>query len=254
MIIREVLLLAGIGDVLGVLVPIVFFVIYLLNQLLSGKGNPQQQQQRGPQRRAAPQRPQAERAMRPPQAPGHAPAAPEPRGQAAQLNQEIEQFLKRAGQRRGESPQRERAATASESRPRAPRKPPAPQQRPSLRDEPIDVDVVPLDEPRRDSVAASVERHMQSGSFAQRAEHLADDIVRADQEMEDHMQAAFGRRVGTLAGETPAASGPVTDVQTSVVTDAPSPAAAFAQILRTPQGMREAVVLSEILARPEHRW
>ncbi len=43
MIVRDVLLAAGIGDVLGVLVPIVFFVIYLINQLISAKGKPQPQ-------------------------------------------------------------------------------------------------------------------------------------------------------------------------------------------------------------------
>ena len=114
--------------------------------------------------------------------------------------------------------------------------------------------MVPLEEPRRESVAASVEKHLKTGTFEKRAAHLADDIVRADQQMEEHLQAAFGRRVGTLAGDAPAAKSPVTDTPTAAVEDAPSAAAAFAQILRTPQGMREAIVLGEILARPEHRW
>jgi hypothetical protein len=61
--------------------------------------------------------------------------------------------------------------------------------------------------------------------------------------------------VGTLAGEAPVAKGgPVNDTPTAAVEDAPAAAAAFAQILRTPQGMRQAIVLGEILARPEHRW
>jgi hypothetical protein len=243
----EILLAAG-GDVLGWLIPVVFFVIWVINQVLAAKGNAQQQQQR--QRRGAPQRPQ-ERAMRPPQAGGRD-AAPEARGQTAQLNEEIEQFLKRAGQRRGEGQQRERASRPPESRPRAPKQPPAPP-RPSLRETPVDADVVSGDESRRDSVAASVEKHLQTGTFEKRAAHLADDITRADQQMEQHLQEAFNRRVGTLAG-TPVASAPVTDAATAPVEDTPSAAAAFAQILRTPQGMREAIVLGEILARPEHRW
>ena len=90
--------------------------------------------------------------------------------------------------------------------------------------------------------------------FTQRAEHLADDIVRGDQQMEAHLQKAFGRRVGTLEGDTPESAGPMTDVQTAVVTDAPSAAAAFAELLRTPQGMRQAIVLGEILAPPRDRW
>jgi hypothetical protein len=248
---HDPLLAANIGDVLGWLIPIVFFVIYLINQLLAARGNQQQQQQQQRQGRGSPQGPQTERALRPPQQGGREPA-PEGRGQTAQLNEEIEQFLKRAGQRRGENQPRERATRQPESRPRAPKQPPAPPRQP-LRESPVDADVVPLDEPRRESVAASVEKHLKTGTFEKRAAHLADDIVRADQQMEEHLQTAFGRRVGTLAGE-PQAKAPVTDTPTAAVEDAPSAAAAFAQILRTPQGMREAIVLGEILARPEHRW
>ena len=54
------------------------------------------------------------------------------------------------------------------------------------------------------TVAESVEKHMADRGFNQRAEHLADDIVRADQQMESHLQKAFGHRVGTL-GDTTAA-------------------------------------------------
>jgi hypothetical protein len=118
---------------------------------------------------------------------------------------------------------------------------------------PVDADVVLLDEPRRESVASSVEKHLQTGSFEKRAAHLTDDITRAEEQMEEHLQAAFGRRVGTLA-DAPIAAGPVTDTPVAAIDDAPPAAAAFAQILRTPQGMREAIVLGEILARPEHRW
>ncbi len=173
------------------------------------------------------------------------------RGGAAQLNEEIEQFLKRAGQRRGERSQRDLAPQRPASRKAPPRKPPSPPRR-VLCEEPVDV--IPLDEPLRESVAASVEKHMQSATFTQRAEHLADEVVLGDLQMEEHLQTAFRHRVGTLAGDSPESSGPVTDVQTAVVTDLPSPAAALTQILRTPQGVREAVILSEVLARPEHRW
>lgn len=250
MVEHDPLLAANIGDVLGWLIPIVFFVIYLINQLLAARGTQQQQQQQQRQRRGTPQRPQTERAMRPPQQGGR--NAPEPRGQTAQLNDEIEQFLKRAGQRRGENQPRERATRPPESRPRAPKQPPAPPRQP-LREAPVDADVVLVDEPRRESVADSVEKHLQTGTFEKRAAHLTDDITRAEEQMEEHLQAAFGRRVGTLAG-APVAKGPVTDAPTAAVEDAPSAAVAFAQILRTPQGMREAIVLGEILARPEHRW
>ena len=105
----DVLLTAGIGEVLGFLVPIIFFVIYALNQVLSAKGKPQQQQPgRGQQRRAPQPRPErapqrTERPLRPAQPQG---------GGAAQLNSEIEQFLKRASQRRPERSTAARRARA----------------------------------------------------------------------------------------------------------------------------------------------
>jgi hypothetical protein len=233
----NVLLAANIGELLGILVPIVFFIIYALNQLLAAKGNPQQQQ-----RRAAGQR--AERALQ-------NPAQANPQGGGAQLNSEIEQFLKRAGQKRAEGPPRQRAARAQPA-PKAPPKPPPAPARQASGEVPLDVE--PLARRDFDTVAESVQEHIGTRSFEQRAEHLADDITRADEQMEAHLQRAFGHRVGTLAGGDAAQAAPVTDVQTTVVTDAPSAAAAFAMLLRTPQGMQQAIVASEILARPEDRW
>ena len=231
------ILLAGIGDVIGILVPIVFFVIYALNQLLTAKSA--QQPQRGGQRRP-PER--GERPLRPAQP--QQPPQQRPQGNhASQLNSEIEQFLKRASQRRGERPASERASRAAAAPPKAPPKPP--------QEEPADVQ--PIEHRDFDSVTASVEKHLSRRGFSERAEHLADDIVRADEQMEQHLQKAFGHRVGTLSSD--AASGaPVTDVETAVKTDAPSAAASLAAALASPQGARQALVLGEILARPEHRW
>ncbi len=226
------ILLAGIGDVLTILVPFVFFVIYALNQLLAAKGGAQQQ--RNAQRRAAER---GERGMRPPQQQAKPPADP-----GSQLNAEIEQFLKRATQKRGERPMRERAAG---SQPKAPPRPP--------REEPVDVE--PIERRGFNSVAASVEKHMANRGFSERAEHLTDDISRADEQMEEHLQKAFGHRVGTLPSDAAsAAAAPVNDAETAVTFQPSGVAASLAAALATPQGMRQAVVLSEILARPEHRW
>jgi hypothetical protein len=239
MIAYPVVLAAGIGEILGFLVPIVFFVIYALNQLLSAKGN--QPPARNAQRRA-PER--GERPLEPAAGPPKPQADP-----ASQLNAEIEQFLKRATQRRGERPMRERAARAATATPKAPPKPP----REAARQAPIDV--VPIERRDFDAVAASVEKHLANRGFSERAEHLADEVARADEQMEQHLQQAFGHRVGTLAAEAAVAGAtPVTDVQPTVKTDAPSAAASLAAVLASPQGMRQAIVLGEILARPEHRW
>lgn len=242
------MLFAAIGDWLQFLIPLVFFIIYAINQLLSGNKNKQQPPApRNPPRR----KPEAERPLRsePPGAPPNKPA----RSGQAQLNAEIEQFLKRAEQRRSEGSRREGVA---------PRPPEPPQRRPATPEQPQRAQV-PLEpasgsesEPRRDfsSVATSVEQHLGNRGFGQRAEHLADDIVRADQQMEEHLQKAFGHRVGTLGESTPGRLAPATDVAATVSADASSTILALADMLTSPQKIRQAIVLREILDRPEHRW
>jgi hypothetical protein len=237
--ISDTLLLAALTDLIGVVVAIVFIIIYSLNHLLQGKGN--QPPGRNPQRR--PGEP-AERPLRPAQ------PQQKPKDAVSQLNSEIEQFLKRAGQRRSEKPARDRAAGPPPSRPP---KPPQPAREP-LREQAVDVE--PVEHRGFDDVATSVEKHMANRSFAQRAEHLADDIERADEDMEAHLQQAFSHKVGTLAGESPQASAAAVTDTASKVTDEGSTAmaTALAAMLATPQGMRQAILLGEILVRPEHRW
>ena len=235
MMFGDVLLAAGIGDLLGILVPIVFFVVYVLNQLLSAKADPKQ-----PPRNARRRVPQpAERPMRPAQ------PQRKPQGEAAQLNTEIEQFLKRASSRRSQQPARDRAASAPTAPPKAP---------PAARSDEKPLDVAPIEDRPREGVAASVEKHLGSRKFKQWQDHLAEDVSQSDEEMERHLQQVFHHRLGTLGGETADASTQGADVQTMVIKDAPSAAAAFAQLLRTPEGMRQALVVSEILTRPVDRW
>jgi hypothetical protein len=217
--------------ILKFIVPIIFVVIYLYNQLLSAS-KPKVPQPR-PQRR-----PEGERALRPAQPP--AKGAP-----ASKLNDEIEQFLKRANDRRGDRAQREKRPSV-----KAPSKaPPKP-----LVETPLDAEVVE----RREfsSVSDSVEKHLANRGFSQRSEHLADDIVRADQQMEQHLQKSFSRRVGTFgdsAAQT-AKEAPLTDTEPVVQNAAPSGASILGALLSNPLELKQAIVLNEILTRPEHRW
>ena len=162
-----------------------------------------------------------------------------------QLNAEIEQFLKRAGDRPGERARREPALTP-------PKAPPRTLAKPFPREQPLEAETVE----RRDfsSVGASVEKHLANRGFTQRAEHLADDIVRADQEMEQHLQKAFNRRLGTLGDTAEASSSPVTDVEPETSTPRSPAADTLGSLLSNPQNIKQAVILNEILQRPEHRW
>ena len=223
-------LLFAAADWVSFIIPIVFFVIYALNQLFGAKP-------KAPATRP-PRRPEAERPVRPPQ-PASSP------GPSSKLNDEIEQFLKRANDRRSDRPQRERAANVA--------RPPKPAAKPRA-EKPVAAEVVERSE--RNSVSESVEKHLANRQFTQRSEHLADEIVRADEQMEVHLQKSFNRRVGTL-GESEAATArdvPLTDTETAVVTAPASSASIVGALLSNPQQLKQAIVLAEILARPEHRW
>jgi hypothetical protein len=232
------ILLAGIQDWIGAIVPIVF-LIYALIQLFTAKGA--QPPARKPPRRVPPE--QAERPLKPQQPPIKAAGTPQ-----AQLNAEIEQFLKRANQRR------ERSRRESEPSLKAPPKPaPRTIAAPPAGQQPAKA--APAARQQRDlsTVAESVEKHLAGRGFTQRTEHLADDIVRADAQMEEHLKSKFSHKVGRLGDEAAAAEVmPATDAAPSAIPAEAS--SAMAALMANPQNVRQAFILGEILARPEHRW
>lgn len=229
------------ADVWGWIVPVVIIIIYALNHLLSGGKAQQAQKQRQQQakRRAA----QGERAFQQPaqqQPPQQARPRPQQSGQES-LHDEIEQFLRRANERRKEKTQR--SALPERTAPLEP-VPPARTEQP--------VDVQPV-EHSFDSVATSVAQHFASSrNFEQRAEHMADQIEQADDDMERHLKQAFDHRLGTLRA-TQADSAAPADTST-----APAPpqsmALGMAGVLANPQNLKQAILLKEILERPVDRW
>ena len=106
-----------------------------------------------------------------------------------------------------------------------------------------------------ESVAESVEKHISTREFSTRAEHLTDDISRQDELRERHLREAFNRKVGSLGGSSGAQDQtPASDTQTAVVRGDVTEAAVIARALADPQNIRQAVILSEIMTRPESRW
>jgi hypothetical protein len=227
-------LLLAANDWLGALLPILFAVFWLINKLIATSKAANQQARKIPRRPGEPVAPAAQ-----PKQPGPAPP------KQSQLNAEIERFLKRASGQRSERARREAAPPPQQAQRRSvspPTRKPLSEQGPAGRR-------------GFDSVADSVDKHLADRGFENRAEHLADDIVKADQQMEQHLQKAFNRRVGTLSDNQTEAAGPVTDVTTAPELPASSSAAAsLSALLSNPQSIKQAIILNEILARPEHRW
>jgi hypothetical protein len=86
--------------------------------------------------------------------------------------------------------------------------------------------------------------------LGEQTSRLGQRIIDDDQQFDVQLKAKFDHTVGTLTGSDVA-----TAAQAAAAAAAASrPAAQIAALLASPEGMRQAVVLNEILRRPSERW
>ncbi len=233
--------LAGIGDFIVPLLFVLVFIISIIGQIMSKWREAQQQaQRRAQQQRVPPQQQRPDRGPIAQQRPVQRPAAP-PKPAAAggkdPLKDEISEFLRRAAQRRSGAP------TQPAPRPGAPpaaapisRSP----QRPRPAQKPVTAEIA---EPRPAPIAAQPRR---IGAKPVGTAGLGRDVDMADERMKQHLQSVFSHHVGTLdLTQTEAAK---------VAAAAPTAAVGLAAMLQDPLALRQAIVLTEIFNRPEHRW
>ncbi len=102
-----------------------------------------------------------------------------------------------------------------------------------------------------ESLADHVGRRFSTDEFAARAAHLTDDIARADVERELHLKKMFGHQVGKLQTDKLM---PNDEKATSAAPAVIGPAAGGLDGLLHGDTLRYAVILNEILGRPEDRW
>jgi hypothetical protein len=193
---------------------------------------------------------------------------------------EIEEFLRRAAQRRAAQAAQQQAAQQQPQQfqppPPPPPRPVAPAPRPALaptyvEPQPVEVEVV-YDEPELGAgVSSHVAQAMDNRQFTERASHLGEVVGLADDNMDAHLHQKFDHQVGQLrsttaavpavapspsfeqarhgdAGAAPAGAGDAAAHAAGVS------AAEIAQLLRTPRNIRYAVIMNEVLTRPEGRW
>lgn len=225
------LIAAGdLGALLQIIAVILFVVIGLINKLLtSQKGNP-----------AAPKRRPNPRPMAPP---------PKAEGKPGRqdLAAEIEEFLRRAAQKRSGEP----VAPASE--PVAPVR--TSQRKQTLVERTRDAVLESQsDQPApHETVDEHVRKHLSNQEFSRRAEHIADDVVRADQQMQEHLTKVFSHQLGRLADTS--AGQPAAAEAANQAAMAPAAAGvSVATLLTSGHNIRNAIIMNEILQRPVDRW
>ncbi len=229
---------ADVGEIIGVIVFILFVLVSVIGQLIAKV----QEAQREAARRA--------RA-------GQARAAPARHGT---LEDEIGEFLQKSAQRR--APERT-SMPAPPSAPTASRPLGPPLSSPARPSAPLPPPAVPIAEPvleaevlgDRDSVADHVRSYLAGGRFTRETTELGSEVAQADEKMEQRLRQAFEHRLGRLG----TMGGVTASVQPAPAPETPSAApggiaAELAAMLRSPASMRQAVVLSEVFTRPVHRW
>lgn len=233
----------GMGDLAIGLVVLVFMAILGLGQLLAKLREAQKAEQRRRGGRVA--HPGGMRAGVPP--------ARDP------VRAEIDQFLRGAA-RRGAARRPQQAPVVGPPQP--PGKPwrPATNKPPWLQAEPVHAEPVELELlPEDASVADHVRQQTARQAFPTLSSDFGTGLSQTDKAIQDHLHGAFDHRVGTL-GETPGEAAQASQAEEAEapedrITPFPAVAAAgLAALFADAQTVRQAILINEILQRPEHRW
>ena len=244
------LIAADFFDILKAIVPILFFVFWVVSSVFGGaKERAEAQKKRAQQRELARQR-AGEQQQRP---------------KNEDITSEIEDFLKRAAERRENKGQRPRPPETVQTKPQ--RRPPekrreakseSPKREPLTqmsRDNRREQAPAPAERPRARPAAAPSLPPVRSDE-RRSIEHLHDTSVgHADEAMAAHLNQVFGHQVGSLGGSnlTPATAtfSPASDSPAATPVVAPI---GLAALLADQRNLQNAIVLNEIFQRPEHRW
>jgi hypothetical protein len=174
------------------------------------------------------------------------------------MARDIEEFLKMAAKRREELKRQaagqQPAAPVPPAEPRKPpvqRKPPQQQkQRQQLQRQRPEPSADAYEESESDlgryTVAEHVRQHLDTSDITQKTATLGQAVGLADDKLEAHLQQVFGHTVATLEKPVdPELAGVVDSRKVSPL------ARALVDLLRKPETIRQAILVSEILRRPE---
>jgi hypothetical protein len=158
---------------------------------------------------------------------------------------EIEEFMQRAAKRQL-SPKGERRVASEQSSPAA------------TVAEPIRAEVV-AEKPVGGQVGDHVRKYLDEQEFSRREDALGKEVAQADKEIDQRLHQTFDHRVSELeAVPGEAAAPPIAYEPPDLVGTAADIPASFAtgllDLVGNPDSLRQAIILSEILHRPEERW
>ena len=231
----------GIGDLIGILIFILFIAIPAIGQLMA--------KMRQPQQPGAPQRPVDRGFPAGPQPPPAPQAQQRPRAaRPKSVMDEINEFLRRTVE--------QKEAAGKPLRRVAPLSPPSPKA-----EQPVKADVG-RERPVGGQVTEHVRKYLDEKEFTQRASKLGGEVASADDKIEQHLRDVFGHGISQLAGkpgETAVApksmpTGFFEDEVPALPTALGAGGVGLAVLLNNINNLRQAIVINEILQRPIDRW
>jgi len=166
------------------------------------------------------------------------------------MARDIEEFLRRAAERRkqaqrgGGGQQRPPAQRSQAKRPT----PPPPRQMIGEDDIVPAKLAFPKQQPHsigEESVGDHVRRHLDVSDIAEHVDHLAEDIEQADERMDAHLDQVFEHDVGKLG------SGKGATDELNRTTRSNKATSDLLKLLQNPASVRQAIIISEILKRPD---
>lgn len=209
-------------------------------------------------------KPAQRKVQRPPQQiPGAQPGAPQqqrlpqqqPRGQQGApvaknaLEQEIESFLNRSRGKSAKPAPVERATPQPEKAVRR------------LSEKPRSIKQRTVSDHQHESVSDHVDRHIKSHPVSEHSQELGKRIGQSDEAMEDHLHDVFDHSIGSLSHEQ--ASRQVSEGTDAAIWETAESkrrkrseardgrSESIAQMLRNKDSIRQAIILGEVLKRPD---
>ena len=177
--------------------------------------------------------------QKPPAPPARAPKAPQPAEQT--FKDEIEEFLRRAAEAQKPAPAGQTRTDPSPPRTRPARPPSAPKAAPK-----------PAETANANAtVVDHVQKHLDTNEFNRRTTQLGAEVAEADDKIDARQHQVFEHQLSQFDWRTAA------ELEAAGVTSQPAAATSAAgllPLLMNPETLRQAIVLNEILQRPEDRW
>ena len=165
------------------------------------------------------------------------------------MSKDIEEFLRLAAERRRKAQERNNQANRPREQP-APRQQ-TPRQQPARRQpEPdIIIEAEAVREPEPATLVPKVKSTIDTSRVTNRSSHLGENVKQESAKAQQHISDVFDHKVGRLAQKK---------IESPPRKSTPHRGAAsprnLKQILSTADGARQAILLAEILRRPEERW